>query len=163
MYLEENIVLKLNYMGGYMERAGVIEIEAPEKCLPGRITEDHVERIESAVYLKIAIGVVLAVWTVADCSLTAWRYRTERIWFEALPESERIMRRLKAIESRGMPDMKAVTLSSIEELKKLADDYDLRIFHTRTADGRDIFFVVDDNTISTSGVRQPYTKWKNPN
>ena len=144
--VKERIVLKLNYMGGYMERAGVIEIEAPEKHLPGSITENRVKKIESAVYLKTAINVALAAWIVAGCSLTAWRYRTDRTRFETFPESERIMKRFKAIESRGMPDMKAVTLSSIEDLKRLVDDYDLTMFHTKMTEG-DVFFTIDNNIV----------------
>ena len=144
--VKERAVLKLNYMGGYMERAGVIEIEAPEKHLPGSITENRIKKIESAIYLKTAINVALAAWIVAGCSLTAWRYRTDRTWFETLPESERIMKRFKAIESRGMPDMKAVTLSSIEDLKRLVDDYDLTMFHTKMTEG-DVFFTIDNNIV----------------
>ena len=144
--VKERAVLKLNYMGGYMERAGVIEIEAPEKHLPGSITENRVKKIESAVYLKTAINVALAAWIVAGCSLTAWRYRTDRTWFETLPESERIMKRFKVMESKGMPDMKAVTLSSIEDLKRLVDDYDLTMFHTKMTEG-DVFFTIDNNIV----------------
>jgi hypothetical protein len=145
--LEENIALKLNYMGGYMERGGVIKIEAPEKHLSGNITENYTKRIESVVHLKIAMNVALAAWIVAGFSLTAWRYRADRIEFGTLPEPERIMKRFEVIESKDMPDMKAVTLSSMEALKKLADDYDLRIFHTKTADGGDVFYVADNNII----------------
>jgi len=145
--VKERVVLKLNYMRDYMERTGVIEIEAPQKHLPGSITENRVKKIESAIYLKTAINVALAAWIVAGCLLTAWRYKTDSTWFETLPEPERIMKRFEVIESKDMPDMKAVTLSSIEALKKLADDYDLRIFHTKTADGNDIFFVADNNII----------------
>ena len=143
--VKERVVLKLNYMG-YMERTGVIEIEAPEKRLLGSITENRVKKIESAIHLKTAINVALAAWIVVGCSLTAWRYRTGRTRFETLPESERIMKRFEVIESKGMPDMKTVTLSSIEALKKLVDDYDLTMFHTKMTEG-DVFFTIDNNIV----------------
>ncbi|NYT15766.1 MAG: DUF5305 domain-containing protein [Methanomassiliicoccales archaeon] len=38
------------------------------------------------------------------------------------------------------------TLSSINDLSKLANDYFLRIFHTRISE-KDVFFIVDSGTV----------------
>lgn len=144
--IEQSIVLKLNYMGGYMERGGIIEIEAPEKHLPGSITENYTKKIASAVQMRIAMAVALVAWIAAGSSLTTWRYKVGKAEFDELPESERIMKRFEVIESKGMPDLKVQTLSSMEALNKIAEDYDLRIFHTKTADG-DVFFITENNII----------------
>ena len=144
--VEQSIVLKLNYMGGYMERGGIIEIEAPEKHLPGSITENYTKEIALAVQMRIAMPVALIAWIATGSSLTAWRYKVSKAEFDELPESERIMKRFEVTESKDMPDLKTQTLSSMEALNKLADDYDLRIFHTKTADG-DVFFITENNMI----------------
>lgn len=144
--IEQSIMLKLNYMGGYMERGGIIKIEAPEKHLPGSITENYTKKIASAVQLRTAMFVGLVAWIAAGSSLTAWRYKVNKAEFDMLPESERIMKRFEVIESKGMPDLKTQTLSSMEALNKLAEDYDLRIFHTKAADG-DVFFITENNII----------------
>lgn len=144
--VEQTIVLKLNYMGGYMERGGTINIEAAEKHLPGSITENYTKEIALAVQMRIAMPVALIAWIATGSSLTAWRYKVNKAEFDELPESERIMKRFEVTESKDMPDLKTQTLSSMEALKKLADDYDLRIFHTKTADG-DVFFITENNII----------------
>ena len=49
--IEEPIVLKFNYdyMGSYGERSGTINIETVEKHLPGNITTNQMERLESVL------------------------------------------------------------------------------------------------------------------
>ncbi|MCD6470302.1 hypothetical protein J7L29_05830 [Candidatus Bathyarchaeota archaeon] len=48
--------------------------------------------------------------------------------------------------------MDSTRQSSIEALKKLTDDYDLTMFHTKTTEG-DVFFTIDNNIVSQYVVR----------
>ncbi len=106
-------------------------------CCVGMPTE---EEIASALPLRLATMIVaLIAWIIVGSSLTAWRYKVGKAEFDELPESERIM-----IESKDVPELKTQTLGSMEALKKLADDYDLRMFYTKTAEG-DAFFVTENN------------------
>lgn len=111
-------------------------------CCVGMPTE---EEIASALPLRLATMIVaLIAWIIVGSSLTAWRYKLGKAEFDEFPESEKIMKRFEMIESKDVPELKAQTLGSMEALKKLADDYDLRIFHTKTAEG-DTFFVTENN------------------
>jgi hypothetical protein len=154
--LEESVVLKLNYMGGYTERGGVIQVEAPEKHLSGSIKENYTKELMFAVQLRIAMFVALIAWILVGPPLTAWRYKAGKAEFETLPESERIMKRFKMIESRDTPKLKVQTLSSIEDLKKVADDYDSTLFHTKL-DGNDVFFTTIEN-ITYQYIAKPVQK-----
>ena len=142
--IEESVVLKLNYMGGYMERGGVITVEVPERHLLGSITENSTREIASAVQLRTAMYIAWIAWIAVALSFTAWRYKVGKAKFETLPESEKIMKRFKVIESRDMPKLKVQTLDSMEALKKVADDYDSILFHTKMDDD-DIFFTTIEN------------------
>ena len=75
--------------------------------------------------MRIAIIVALIAWIATGSPLAAWRYKVGKAEFDKLPESERIMKRFEVIESKDMPDLKTQTLSSMEALKKLAEDCDL--------------------------------------
>ena len=158
--IEESVVLKLNYMGGYMgdymERGGVITVEVPERHLLGSITENSTKEITFAVQFRIAMFVALAVWIAVAPSFTAWRYKVGKAEFETLPELERIMKRFKVIESRDMPKLKVQTLGSMEALKKVADDYDSILFHTKL-DGDDVFFTTIEN-ITYQYITKPVQK-----
>ena len=142
--IEERIVLKLNYMGGYMERGGVITVEVPESHLAGSITENSTKEIMSASQLRNAMYIALVAWIAAASLFTTWRYKVWRTELEALPELERIMKRFNVIESKDMPNLNVQTLASMDELKKVADDYDSILFHTTMGDN-DIFFTTIEN------------------
>jgi len=142
--IEESVVLKLNYVGGYMERGGVIEVEVPERHLTGSITENWTRENTFAVQFRITMYVALVAWIAVASLFTAWRYKVGKAEFETLPESERIMKRFKVIESKDVPKLKVQTLDSMEALKKVADDYDSILFHTKMDDD-DIFFTTIEN------------------
>jgi hypothetical protein len=142
--IEEQIVLKLNYMGDYMERGGTIAVEVPESHLPGSITENSTTEITSVSQLRMGMSVALFAWIGIASSFTAWRYRECKTRFEALPESEKIMKRFNVIESKDMPNLEVQTLSSMDALKKIADDYESMLFHT-TMGGNDVFFTTIQN------------------
>jgi len=142
--LEESIILTLNYMGGYMERGGVIEVEVPERHLTGSITENSTKENTFAVQFRITMYVAWVAWIAVASLFTAWRYKVGKAEFETLPESERIMKRFKVIESKDVPKLKVQTLDSMEALKKVADDYDSILFHTKMDDD-DIFFTTIEN------------------
>jgi hypothetical protein len=142
--IEESVVLKLNYMGGYMERGGVIEVEVPERHLLGSITENSTKENTFAVQFRITMYVAWVAWIAVASLFTAWRYKVEKAEFETLPESERIMKRFKVIESKDVPKLKVQTLDSMDALKRVADDYDSILFHTKMDDD-DIFFTTIEN------------------
>jgi hypothetical protein len=142
--IEESVVLKLNYMGGYMERGGVIEVEVPERHLLGSITENSTKENTFAVQFRITMYVAWVAWIAVASLFTAWRYKVGKAEFETLPESERIMKRFKVIESKDVPKLKVQTLDSMDALKRVADDYDSILFHTKMDDD-DIFFTTIEN------------------
>ena len=136
--LDESVVLKLGYR--------VVEVEASDKSLPRSITENHTEKIEYAINLRTGTIIALVSWILVGSGLTAKRYRGVKSGYEELPEAERIMLDLEAVESKDMPDLKAQTLSSIEALKKIAGEYSSIIFHYH-AEGEDVFFITENNIL----------------
>jgi hypothetical protein len=142
--IEEYIVLKLNYVGGYIERGGVITVEVPESHLPGSITENSTTEITSASQFRMGMSVALFAWIGVSSLFTIWRYKDWKTTFEALPESEKIMKRFNVVESKDMPNLNVQTLASIDDLNKIADDYDSRLFHTKMGDN-DVFFTTIEN------------------
>ena len=149
--IEESVVLSFNPWGG------VITVEVPERHLLGSITENSTREIASAVQLRTAMYIAWIAWIAVALSFTAWRYKVGKAKFETLPESEKIMKRFKVIESRDMPKLKVQTLSSMEALKKVADDYDSIIFHSKTSFANHIFFTTAEN-ITYQYIAKPVQK-----
>lgn len=159
--IDESIILKLNYMGGYIERGGVIEVEVPERHLTGSITENSTKENTFAVQFRITMYVALVAWIAVASLFTTWRYKVGKAEFETLPESERIMKRFKVIDSRDVPKLKVQTLDSMEALKKVADDYDSILFHTKMDDD-DIFFTTIEN-ITYQYIAEKHSRYRSAN
>ncbi|RLI41889.1 hypothetical protein DRO59_05675, partial [Candidatus Bathyarchaeota archaeon] len=155
--IEQNIVLKLNYMGGYMERGGIIEVEAPEKHLPGSITENYTKNIESAVQLRTAMFVGLVAWIAAGSSLTAWRYKVGKAEFEKKTKNivNKILRKHRDIivhstgEFGNKLEKTIIKVESIEDLINVSEQTYKPIIYKETTVGkmtRHCFYVLDNET-----------------
>lgn len=124
----------------------IIMIETSDKHLTDSITTNHTETIESVIPLRIGTIIALVAWIVTGSGLTFKLYRADKARVEETPEAEEIMGRLEVVESKDMPNLKMQTLTSIEALKKISNEYSSIIFHCR-AEEEDIFFVTENNIL----------------
>ena len=140
-----------------MERGGIIEIEAPEKHLPGSITENYTKNIESAVQLRTAMFVGLVAWIAAGSSLTAWRYEVGKAEFEKETKNivNKILRKHRDIiihstgEFGNKLEKTIIKVESIEDLINVSEQTYKPIIYKETTVGkmtRYCFYVLDNET-----------------
>ena len=137
-FLEPEIALKFIPRG----TGGVIQITALQRNKSGSITTTRVLTNSLVISLQwVAIGALISCLSVGSF-LTIQRYEKDRAEFNRLPEAERILRSSDVIESKSIPKLEAQSLASMEALEELADEYGLKIFHSKI-EGKDIFFVTE--------------------
>ena len=142
--MEERIILTLSYMGGYMEKSGIITVELPRTNIPDKITTNTITEIESVTQSRIGLSLALVAWITVGSFFSFQSYKKWKTQLDLMPESKQIMKRYKVITAKDMPDLKIQTLASMDSLKKVVDDYESMIFHT-TKNGNDVFFTTIQN------------------
>lgn len=138
----QEITITFTYFG----TGGLIEVSAPETHILGNIVDQTTTEITTNVLYQNVSLLGLLAWIAVGTTLIVLLYRRTASKQEDLPTVQRIMDDYGTIESKDIPQMPKQTLSSINDLSKLADDYFLRIFHTRMVE-RDVFFIVDSGTV----------------
>jgi hypothetical protein len=138
----QEITITFTYFG----TGGIIEVSAPETHILGSIVDQTTTEITTNVLYRNVSLLALLAWIAMGATLIVLLYRRSGSKQENLPVVQRIMDDYDTMESKDIPQMPKQTLSSIDDLSKLADDYFLRIFHTRTSE-KDVFFIVDSGTV----------------
>jgi hypothetical protein len=138
----QEITIAFTYFG----MGGIIEVSAPETHILGSIVDQTTTEITSNVLYRNVSLLGLLAWIAIGATLIVLLYRRTASKQENLPTVQRIMQDYDTIESKNAPQMPKQILNSINDLSKLANDYFLRIFHTRIAE-KDVFFVVDSGTV----------------
>jgi hypothetical protein len=138
----QEITITFTYFG----MGGIIEVSAPETHILGSIVDQTTTEITTNVLYQNVSLLGLLAWIAVGTTLIVLLYRRTASKQEDLPTVQRIMDDYGTIESKDIPQMPKQTLSSINDLSKLAKDYFLRIFHTSIG-GKDIFFIVDSGTV----------------
>ncbi|KXA94815.1 hypothetical protein AKJ65_03370 [candidate division MSBL1 archaeon SCGC-AAA259E19] len=138
--IELKAILSINRARG---GSGTITVTTPEKHLTDVKTKNSTEEVGSTGYFRAASLLSLLAWIPIGSFFTWRKYRSDRSRAADMPESERILQQYDVLESQDMPNLPVQTMSSMDDLAEVAEEYGSMIFHAEI-EGRDVFYASEE-------------------
>jgi len=136
-----------NRMYGTKTSNGTASISISNVKINETKTETTTEKTEnSGTVSRLQMGSVLALLacTSLGAFFTGKQYKSEKKNLETLPKAKRILNTHDIVEAENIPNLPIQKVSTMKDLKDVAEDYGSRIFHTQNEKEKDVFFATDN-------------------